>query len=357
MALTLRAGPAALDHIERNGLGPADVRLMAGAAGGAKWLVLKELDRFLFEHWLPDAAAALDLVGSSIGAWRFAAGMLRRSERFYQLYLAQRYSARPGRAEITATASQIMRELLGADGAERVLQHPRLRLAIMTARCRGPLRSERAAVLWPGLLAAALANLIRPQWQQLGFVRHLFADPRMMAGGTAPGWARRPGWRLETTPLTRRNLGPALMASGSIPLVLKGVRDIPGAPTGPYRDGGITDYHMPLQFSRAAGIVLFPHFSGTLKPGWFDKHLRWRRLSPALLDQVLVIHPSDQFIARLPHGKIPDRHDFANFSDAERLRYWRRVVAESRRLVDEFSDWLARGCPRDRVTPLYPHIA
>ncbi len=352
MALTLRAGPTALEHIERNGLTPADVKLLAGAAGGAKWLVLKELDRFLFQRWLAAADGALDLVGSSIGAWRFAAGMLGRSERFYELYLGQRYSARPGRAEITATAVEIMRDLLGPDGAARLLNHPRLRLAIMTARCRGPLRSERAPVLWPGLLAAALANLIHPQWQQLGFVRHLFLDPRMTIGGAPPEWARRHGWRLGTTPLNTENVGSALMASGSIPLVLAGVRDIPGAPRGVYRDGGITDYHLPLEFPRAGGIALFPHFSSTFKAGWFDKQLRWRRLSPALLDNVLLIHPSDDFIAALPHGKIPDRHDFANFPDAERLRYWKRVVAESRRLVDEFGDWLERGCPADRVNPL-----
>ena len=104
MALTLRAGPAALNRIERDGLTPEGIRLVAGAAGGAKWLVLKELDRFLFERWLPGAPGPLDLVGSSIGAWRFAAGMLRRTERLYELYLNQRYSANPARAEITTTA-------------------------------------------------------------------------------------------------------------------------------------------------------------------------------------------------------------------------------------------------------------
>ena len=343
----MRAGPTALRHIEQNGLKPADVRLIPGAAGGAKWLVLKELDRFVFEHWLPQSGEPLDLLGSSIGAWRFAAGMLGRSERLFELYLHQRYSKKPGREEITRVAKSIITQVLDDDGVARLLDHPRLRLGIMTARCRGPLGSEQPAVLGPALLVSALANMIRPQWQQLGFRRHLFYDPRM-----AVDWAQRPGWQLEGTALSRRNLPAALLASGSIPMVLQGVADIPDAPPGIYRDGGITDYHMPLDYSRAKGLVLFPHFSSTFKAGWFDKHLKWRRMRPALFNSVLLIHPSDEFIAALPHGKIPDRHDFANFSEAQRLRYWNRVVAESRRLVDEFSDWLDSGSPSDRVTPL-----
>ncbi len=345
--LQLRAGPAALEHIRLNGLKPGDVGLIPGAAGGAKWLVLKEFDRYLFERWLADRVEPLDLVGSSIGAWRFAAGMLGRTERFFELYLGQRYSARPDRAEITAAAREIMRELLGRDGAALVLAHRRMRLAIMTARGRGPLASERKALLAPGLAVTAMLNLLRPRWQQLTFRRHLFADPRV-----EPRWAARPGWRLDTSVLTPDNLGPALLASGSIPMVLEGVRNVPGAPPGVYRDGGVTDYHMPLDYPKARGIVLFPHFSATFKAGWFDKHLKWRRLSPALLDNVLLVHPSADFIASLPHAKIPDRHDFMNFSDAERLAYWRRVVAESRRLVDAWDDWLTKGCPLDGVRAL-----
>ena len=45
---------------------------------------------------------------------------------------------------------------------------------------------------------------------------------------------------------TVEHLLSALHASGSIPFVLTGERDIPGAPPGQYWDGGIIDYHFDL---------------------------------------------------------------------------------------------------------------
>ena len=66
-ALSIRAGAAALRHLHQDGLHPDHLSLIPGAAGGAKWLVLKELDRQLFEHWLPQGTQPVDLVGSSIG--------------------------------------------------------------------------------------------------------------------------------------------------------------------------------------------------------------------------------------------------------------------------------------------------
>ena len=51
--------------------------------------------------------------------------------------------------------------------------------------------------------------------------------------------------------LTPDNLRAALLASGSIPLLMEGVR-IPGAP-GVYRDGGSADYHLDLDYGPGPG--------------------------------------------------------------------------------------------------------
>ena len=69
----------------------------------------------------------------------------------------------------------------------------------------------------------------------------------------------------------------ALQASCSIPFVLRPVPAIVGAPPGPYWDGGITDYHLHLQYqpSAASPIVLYPHFQKAVVPGWLDK--AWKR--------------------------------------------------------------------------------
>ena len=51
-ALTLRAGPEALAIVRERGLRPEDIDVIPAASGGAKWLALAGLDRFLFGEFL-----------------------------------------------------------------------------------------------------------------------------------------------------------------------------------------------------------------------------------------------------------------------------------------------------------------
>lgn len=96
-SLALQAGPEAMRIIRERGLRPQDIRVIAGAAGGPKWLVLSSLDRLIFGSWFEDRTAPLFLVGASIGAWRFAALSQRqpvaRLDRFETAYIDQRYDA------------------------------------------------------------------------------------------------------------------------------------------------------------------------------------------------------------------------------------------------------------------------
>ncbi|MFT4266152.1 MAG: phospholipase, partial [Xenophilus sp.] len=66
-ALRIYAGPAARAHIAEHGLAPSHVKVIPGAAGGPKGLILGPLDRFLFGEWLPQSSQPIDLVGASIG--------------------------------------------------------------------------------------------------------------------------------------------------------------------------------------------------------------------------------------------------------------------------------------------------
>ena len=71
--LTLRAGPDALRVVRDRGLRPEDIDVIPGASGGAKWLVLAGLDRYLFGEFLQQPRQRpLHLIGSSIGSWRMA---------------------------------------------------------------------------------------------------------------------------------------------------------------------------------------------------------------------------------------------------------------------------------------------
>ncbi|MCK7498875.1 MAG: hypothetical protein MZW92_56250 [Comamonadaceae bacterium] len=109
--------------------------------------------------------------------------------------------------------------------------------------------------------------------------------------------------------LTPDNLAPAVLASCSIPFWLDAVHDVPGAPRGAYWDGGITDYHLHLDYAAMGdGLVLYPHFQPQVVPGWLDKSLE----APPPRDARCWTTSScsrrrPSGCARCRNGKLPDR--------------------------------------------------
>lgn len=349
--LVVRAGPAAMAHIRRHGLRRTDIRAIAGAAGGPKWLVLSHLDRFLFGEWL--GTQPVDLVGSSIGAWRFAAACHRRDPAgaiaaLEEGYLGQRYSERADHAEITAVIGAILDRFFNDEVAAGVAAHPTRRLTVITARAKGAAASERRGMQAIGSGLAALANGVSRRLLGGFFERVLFQHPEARDPRLAPE-----GIRTRRVPLTVDNARDAIYASGSIPLLMDGVRDPAAAPSGVYRDGGLVDYHIDQPLVDE-GLVLMPHFADAMIPGWFDKFLPWRQ-QPSRAANTLLIAPSREFLARLPQGRIPDRKDFRRYAgrDADRVRDWRACVAEGERLADAFRHLLDDPAPIRHILPLY----
>jgi hypothetical protein len=348
--LTLRAGPAALALLRERGLRAEDVDVIPAASGGAKWLALAGLDRYLFGELLsPPRDRPLHLIGSSIGSWRMAClaqrdplAALARGHRAY--VHGQRYSRKPPPSEVSAVLARALDTLLGPTGVDEILAHPWARLHVLTAAARGLAASGRRTLLSAGMSLAAAGNLVSRRTLALQMRRVVFHS----CGDETPF---RHLADLPTThrPLTRENLRAALLASGSIPLLMEGVR-VPGAP-GVYWDGGVLDYHLDLDFGATSGLVLYPHFYAHVVPGWFDKGLRWRRAGGANFRRALVIAPSDAFVASLPGGKIPDRRDFYALSEAERIRRWQATVDTSAELGDELRELVRTGRVADVVRP------
>ncbi len=136
-----------------------------------------------------------------------------------------------------------------------------------------------------------------------------------------------------------QNIKKALLASGSIPMVMQGIKDIPDCPQGMYRDGGIIDYHFDFEIQNQ-GLTLYPHFNAQPKAGWFDKKLA-RTVRAKNYHNTVLICPSQQFIDSLPYGKIPDRTDFTEMPAEQRIKYWRQVFSESEKLAAEFKAFVA----------------
>ncbi|MGC8493732.1 MAG: patatin-like phospholipase family protein [Syntrophobacteraceae bacterium] len=355
--LVFHAGEKAMEAIEREGLRPAMVKAVLGAAGGPKWLVLYGLDRAIFGSWLQGRSETLSLLGASIGAWRFAAASLGASseglDRFLSLYMGQGYSPYPDREEISSECVRMLDALLGGSGVAEILDHPFLRLSILAVRCKWPVKSDNKVLLSLGLMDAAVYNAVHRGGLRLFFERTLFFDPR-----TNPPLGEISDFETIRAPLSEKNLKEVLLASGAVPLVMSGIRDIAGAPPGMYRDGGILDYHFDLPVLQngdaADGVILFPHYTNRIVPGWFDKRLPWRKPRKENLARMLMVSPSKRFIENLPLKKIPDREDFPLFRgrDEERIAYWNAVVEAGRRLGEEFLEAVETGGIRKLLQPI-----
>ena len=350
--LLILAGKRALSVLREQGLSPDSIDVIAGAAGGPKWLVLNGLDRAIFFNWITPKTHPLFLVGSSIGVWRFAAlaqgAASGAYDRFEHDYLHQRYSARPTPLEVTRESLRIMDAFLGENEVPAVLSHPYFRLNMLTVRCQGLFAKENRYALGPAMLLAGMANALSRKALRRFFSRTLVYDPRDI-----PPFFDMEQFPLQRVPLTETNLRPALLASGSIPLVMAGVTNIPGASPGVYRDGGLLDYHLDIPF-RNQGLVLYPHYQDRIVPGWFDKLLPWRKPNPHNMENVVLLCPARTFIERLPYGKIPDRDDFFRFRhrDRERIGYWEKVVQASRILGEEFLEQVHGQHIPEKIKPL-----
>ncbi len=347
------------------GLDAADVEMVPGAAGGPKGLGIAALDRAIFGEWLPAAPRVRHLVGASIGAWRFAAACLgdpvAALEEFARLYIEQCYPPRPGRAFVSRCAREMLAALFAGREAE-VLSSPSYRLHILAVRGRWPLTRDSSWHTPLGFGVAAMANMLGRRHLARFIDRTLFHDPRglppfvpvgAISAADASESVRFDAFHTHVVPLDRTNLGEALIASASIPLVLEGVANIPQAPPGVYWDGGIIDYHLHLPYHRAKGLVLYPHFTDRIVPGWLDKGMPWRRARGEWLENVVLVAPTREYLATLPLGKLPDRNDFKRFAgdDAGRMKYWRTAVAQSQRLADAFLEFARRPDP-SHVLPL-----
>lgn len=351
-ALTIRAGRRALERLRNQPLSAGDVHVIPGAAGGPKALGISGLDKAVFGDFLPRVPQQRVLIGSSIGSWRFAAvastdDPKAQLARLADLYTAQRFAKGISMAEVTRKSTLFLEQLLGGC-EEQILNHPWYRLNIVVVRSRGMLEHDTRGRLSLGLMQAISANMVSRRHLGRFMERGIIHDSR----------AKTPVSKLvdfpsHEVPLSRENLLPALLASASIPMVMSGVRDIPGAPDGLYRDGGLLDYHLDLPYEQP-GVILYPHFTDRVVPGWFDKSLPWRRGDGARLRDVLLVSPSPEYLATLPDGKLPDRKDFERYvgDDAGREKAWRKAIAASDQLGDEFIELVDSGRLKDVLRPL-----
>ncbi len=336
LSLSIFAGPVALNRLRDEGINADQFTVMLGASGGPKWFVLYGLDRYLFGEFFLNRQHELITLGSSAGAWRMCclatADPVAAIERLAKRYSEEQYSEQPTTAEITEKAEDMLVAMLGEHGLEEIVSNTIFRTHIITSRARGIGSSPMKALQMLMLIKSASFNVLSRKSLSLFFERNIFSN----MGQLSP-WINASDLATRHVALCRDNLMDAMMASGSIPFLLNGVRDIKGAKPGLHWDGGITDYHFDFPFHSGKELVLYPHFSSAVIPGWFDKRLPWRTVHSKNFDNVVLLTPSAKFVASLPYAKIPDRNDFESLDYSSRLAYWSTVLDSSKRLADDFS--------------------
>jgi hypothetical protein len=361
--LAIRAGPKALAHIRAHGLRAQDIAIVAAAAGGPKGLILQKLDQWLFGSWLPSAPRERTLIGASIGAWRMAAAChadpVAAFQRLGDRYCGQCYPKQPSARFVSQTCEELVNGFIAGHEKE-ITEHPHYRLQILVSRGRKLLKAPRRNVsVAAGFGLAVLGNFVSRSQLANHLGRLVVGDPRDPAF-----WLKAKFDAFDThfAPLAADNLASALLASGTLPFTMDPVRDIPRAPRGAYWDGGLIDYHLALPYSRVAGdphggLVLYPHFTDQIVPGWLDKSLPWRRANLGRnshwLDNVLMVSPSHAFLRTLSRSKLPDRNDFLYYgtNHAFRILNWQLAIGEGERLRDAFAAFVENPDP-SRVEPI-----
>ncbi|NVK24308.1 MAG: patatin-like phospholipase family protein [Gammaproteobacteria bacterium] len=345
--LDVYVGEHAKKVIEEHGFEQSLFEVFLGASGGPKWFTLFGLDKYLFGEYFKNRNTPLDMVGSSAGAFRAACfaqpDPVAAITELGMRYSATDYQGRPSAKEITQSAIDMTEHLFSEQGVDSIINNPIFRPHFIVAKTKGFVGFENKLLQGAGLIKSILLNRAHRSFLNVQYERFVFKPPTSDLQ-TIDEYCITTKYQ----DFNSDNVKPSLLASGAIPYVMRGIK-IPHAPKGLYRDGGVVDYHFDLQFNRQ-GLTLYPHFSHQPKAGWFDKNLE-RPVNRKNYSHTVLLTPSQEFIGRLPYGKIPDRKDFENIGAKERLSYWRTVLSETDRLADSFAS-LVETNDLSRLKPL-----
>ena len=362
--LEIYAGKNALKTIQEQGFKQELFTNFLGASGGPKWFTLFGLDKYLFGCFFKNRTTELNLIGSSAGAFRAACltqnNPVQAIEGLAHNYAHTVYSKKPSAEEIASTAVDIVDQLFANNGASEVINNKVFKAHFLVAKCNGLTAFDNKIIQGAGLIQSILLNKIDRRFLSKQYQRYIFKHPSSNLTINDP-------YNFDNVyqKLTADNIKDALLASGSIPMVMSGIQNIKGSAKGTYRDGGIIDYHFDFSLNnctqehsssnfrgdedsqevasvvRNYGLTLYPHFSSEPKAGWFDKNSR-RKVLTSSYENTVLLAPSEKFIRSLPFNKIPDRTDFTELDSSTRIKYWLKVLEQTDRLAECFNEFMMK---------------
>jgi len=337
MMLEIYAGEGAFKTIQEHGFKQELFTNFLGASGGPKWFILYALDKYFFGEFFKERTTPLNIIGSSIGAFRAACFSQKQPIQAIELlakhYSETTYSDKPTPSEVSAKVNNLVEALFDNDASLEIINNPLFRAHFIVTKVHGLSAKKSQFLQAIGFLYNYLLNRLNRKYLDINNERYIFHHPQSSLDLTDQ-------FQITThkIPLNIRNIKQALLASASIPIVMERINNIAGSPIGTYRDGGIVDYHFDFM-PKGEGLTLYPHFNSTPKAGWFDKNLN-RSVSAKNYDKTVLICPSQKFINTLSQQKIPDRSDFKTMSSSHRIKFWKEVLDKTTILKDEFKHFL-----------------
>ena len=228
-------------------------------------------------------------MGSSAGAFRTACfcqtDPVAAIDRLAKHYSETVYTNKVDRYEISQKALQLLDAFLADTGVSEIIDNPTFNDHFLVAKATGFVASENKLIQGLGLAKSYIGNRLNRKNLNSQYARYVY-----QTNASALSFSDPDNIQTQTIALTEENLKDALLASGSIPMVMAGIRDIAGSPRGMYRDGGIIDYHFDLNF-KTDELVLYPHFNSNPKAGWFDKKLK-RAVRAENYDNIVLLCPT-----------------------------------------------------------------
>lgn len=347
--LDIYAGDNALKSIKENGFTPDLFTSFLGASGGPKWFTLFGLDKYLFSEFFNERKQLFNIIGSSAGAFRAACfaqkDPISAINRLATCYAETVYSEKAKPEEITSKAIELLDEVFGESGIDEIINNPVMKAHFIVAKSKGLTAFNNKLSQGSGLVGSYLLNKINRKLLRYQYERFVYQTPSSYLTIDDPY-----NFSTRYIDLTPNNIKQALLASGSIPLVMQGIKDIHGSPKGMYRDGGIIDYHFDFDLPKSNGLILYPHFTAQPKAGWFDKSSS-RKVLKKHYDNTVMLVPSAAFIASLPYQKIPDRTDFTELDAKTRIIYWKTVLAQTDILAESLHNLINKQ-DLEKIKPL-----
>ncbi len=348
--LVIKAGSRAYDLLKTSDLQPEMIAGVAAAAGGPKWFTTYGLVRYIIDELTNDDIQRF-YIGSSVGSWQMAAACTQSPglalDRLRESYANHIYTEKADAQEISDACASMIEHMVD-DQTDHILNNQSKKLYIVTSRGKGLASSENKIALSLGLGSAAIAHSIKRSWLNNFMSRDLFTNSEGIPFNSLIDDLTT---RLHS--LNSSNLIDSMRASGAIPLLMRAIK-ISGL-EGTYWDGGIVDYHMAFPYDRKDGkVVLLPHFSPYVLAGWFDKHLPYiRHADKELMSDVILIHPSENYISQLPRKQISTLKDFDYYGMDQnaRISYWNQISEMSMTLGDELRNRINDGSLKEVVEP------